>query len=147
MPWQFARAFHSEIELSSTWNHRATGELGPSTIVGSAAFNLFCIMAVCVTCLPAGETRKIADLGVFGVTAVCSVFAYIWLLVILVAATPDVVTITEGALTFGFFPLLVMAAYAADKGYFTARGQEVWWCREDVAHNRWISSLAQRMRT
>ena len=65
---------------------------------------------------------QIADLGVFGVTAVCSVFAYIWLLVILVAATPNVVTVTEGALTFGFFPVLVMAAYAVDKGYCKSLG-------------------------
>ena len=35
------------------------GELGPSTIVGSAAFNLFVISAVCVTALPLGETKKI----------------------------------------------------------------------------------------
>jgi hypothetical protein len=33
------------------------GELGPSTIVGSAAFNLFVISAVCVTALPDGEVK------------------------------------------------------------------------------------------
>ena len=31
------------------------GELGPSTVVGSAAFNLFVISAVCVYCIPDGE--------------------------------------------------------------------------------------------
>jgi len=35
------------------------GELGPSTIVGSAAFNLFMITAVCVSVLPEGEVRRI----------------------------------------------------------------------------------------
>ena len=45
-------------------NDFVSGDLGPSTIVGSAAFNLFVIIAVCVTALPAGETRVIADLGV-----------------------------------------------------------------------------------
>lgn len=41
-----------------------SGELGPSTIVGSAAFNLFVISAVCVISIPAGETRRIRDIKV-----------------------------------------------------------------------------------
>ena len=36
-----------------------SGELGPSTIVGSAAFNLLVIIGICVMAIPAGETRKI----------------------------------------------------------------------------------------
>ncbi|VCX39383.1 unnamed protein product, partial [Gulo gulo] len=35
------------------------GDLGPSTIVGSAAFNMFIIIALCVYVVPDGETRKI----------------------------------------------------------------------------------------
>merc|ERR1719203_2004330 len=57
--------------------------LGPSTIVGSAAFNLLVIMAVCIVAIPEGEIRKIKDMPVYVMTAVWSVFAYIWLLVIL----------------------------------------------------------------
>ena len=38
-------------------------ELGPSTIVGSAAFNLFVIIAVCVVAIPADQERKIAESG------------------------------------------------------------------------------------
>ena len=60
------------------------GELGPSTIVGSAAFNLMVITAVCVVALPPGETRSIKYLNVFLITAFFSVVAYIWLLVIVV---------------------------------------------------------------
>ena len=37
---------------------------GPGTIVGSAAFNLFVIVAVCVVA-PGVETRQIADMPVF----------------------------------------------------------------------------------
>ena len=48
------------------------GELGASTIVGSAAFNLFVISAVCVTALPVGETKKIEQTGVFAITAFAS---------------------------------------------------------------------------
>lgn len=71
------------------------GALGPSTIVGSAAFNLLVIIAVCMLSLPAKETRRITAFGVFLVTAVFSIFAYVWLLIILVASSPDVIEIWE----------------------------------------------------
>lgn len=93
-----------------------SGELGPSTIVGSAAYNLLVIIAVSVYAIPGGEIRKIKDLGVYTVTASCSVFAYIWLLIILMVTSPDVVEVWEGVLTFVFFPILVVVAYAADRG-------------------------------
>ena len=92
------------------------GSLGPSTIVGSAAFNLLVIMAVCVTALPGNETRKIDDLVVFGMTACSSIFAYVWLLIILQMWTPNVVTLTEACMTFGYFPVLVVGAWLADTG-------------------------------
>ena len=38
------------------------GELGPGAIVGSAAFNLLSISAVCVASIPLGETRNIKGL-------------------------------------------------------------------------------------
>jgi len=95
-----------------------SGSLGPSTIVGSAAFNMLVILAVCCSCMPAGETRLIADLVVYGITAVSSLFAYIWLLIILQIITPNKVDVWEGVLTFLFFPVLVIMAYGADKGWF-----------------------------
>lgn len=91
------------------------GELGPGTIVGSAAYNLFVIIAVCVLVIPNGEVRKIKHLRVFFVTALWSVFAYIWLYLILAYFSPGVVQIWEGLLTFLFFPLTVLTAYIADK--------------------------------
>ena len=45
------------------------GELGPSTIVGSAAFNLLVISAICIASIPTGEIRRIANVKVFAVTA------------------------------------------------------------------------------
>jgi len=105
----------SVIELMG--NSFFAGELGPSTIVGSAAFNLLVITAVCVSAIPAPEVRKIDGLSVFGVTASLSVFAYLWLIVILQMMTPDVVTTTEALLTFSFFPILVILAFLADRGY------------------------------
>ncbi|RWS25854.1 sodium/calcium exchanger 1-like protein [Leptotrombidium deliense] len=91
------------------------GELGPGTIVGSAAFNMFVIIAICVWCVPSTETKKIKHLRVFFVTMVWSVFAYVWLLAILSWFSEGVVEIWEGLLTFAFFPLTVITAYIADR--------------------------------
>jgi len=79
------------IETSSNLGG-CPGELGASTIVGSASFNLLvisgcCIWAVCPEAdtgderdeeVPAG-IKRVYDLGVFGVTATFSVFAYVWI--------------------------------------------------------------------
>ncbi|KAM9362921.1 sodium/calcium exchanger 1a isoform 3-T3 [Symphorus nematophorus] len=91
------------------------GELGPNTIVGSAAFNMFVIIGLCVSVIPEGETRKVKHLRVFFVTATWSVFAYTWLYLILSVISPGVVDIWEGLLTLFFFPLCVGFAYVADR--------------------------------
>ncbi|KAJ8924342.1 hypothetical protein NQ315_007138 [Exocentrus adspersus] len=91
------------------------GDLGPGTIVGSAAYNLLVIIALCVSVIPNGEVRKIKHLVVFFVTATWSVFAYVWLYLILCVISPNVVDIWEALLTFFFFPLTVLTAYAADR--------------------------------
>ncbi|XP_015828309.3 sodium/calcium exchanger 1 isoform X3 [Nothobranchius furzeri] len=91
------------------------GELGPNTIVGSAAFNMFVIIGLCVSVIPEGETRKVKHLRVFFVTAAWSVFAYTWLYLILAVFSPGVVEIWEGLLTLFFFPICVGFAYVADR--------------------------------
>lgn len=91
------------------------GELGPGTIVGSAAYNLFVIIALCVSVIPNGQVRKIKHLRVFFVTATWSVFAYVWLYLILSVFSPGVVEVWEGLVTFSFFPATVLTAYAADR--------------------------------
>ncbi|XP_031806259.1 sodium/calcium exchanger 1 isoform X5 [Sarcophilus harrisii] len=91
------------------------GDLGPSTIVGSAAFNMFIIIALCVYVVPDGETRKIKHLRVFFVTAAWSIFAYTWLYMILSVISPGVVEVWEGLLTFFFFPICVVFAWIADR--------------------------------
>jgi solute carrier family 8 (sodium/calcium exchanger) len=117
----------SVIELLG--NEFYAGALGPSTIVGSAAFNLFCISAVCVSAITDG-VRIIKDTSVFAITAAFSVFAYVWLVVILMLITPNMVDIWEGLLTFLYFPILVILAYMADIGYFSGK------TREDVVTSR-----------
>ncbi|KAM9857477.1 sodium/calcium exchanger 1-like isoform 4-T4 [Aulostomus maculatus] len=91
------------------------GELGPNTIVGSAAFNMFVIIGLCVYVIPDGDTRKVKHLRVFFVTATWSVFAYTWLYLILAVFSPGIVEIWEGLLTLFFFPICVGFAYVADR--------------------------------
>ncbi|XP_073689882.1 sodium/calcium exchanger 3 isoform X10 [Garra rufa] len=91
------------------------GELGPSTIVGSAAFNMFVIIGLCVSVIPEGEVRKVKHLRVFFVTAAWSMFAYIWLYMILAVFSPNVVQVWEGLLTLAFFPICVVLAWVADR--------------------------------
>ncbi|XP_055496795.1 sodium/calcium exchanger 3 isoform X2 [Leucoraja erinacea] len=91
------------------------GVLGPSTIVGSAAFNMFVIIAICVYSIPDGESRKIKHLRVFFVTAAWSIFAYIWLYMILAVFSPGIVQVWEGLITLAFFPICVLLAWIADR--------------------------------
>lgn len=91
------------------------GDLGPGTIVGSAAFNLFVIIGLCVYVIPDGEVRYIKHLRVFFVTAFFSIFAYIWLYFILAEISYGIVEFWEAFLTFIFFPITVVLAYIADR--------------------------------
>ena len=63
---------------------------------------------------------RIKNFLVFCITAAFSIFAYIWLIIVLVWASPGKVEIWEAVLTFLFFPILVCVAYAGDKGYLDA---------------------------
>lgn len=61
------------------------------------------------------RTKKINDLGVFAVTSVFSLWAYIWLLLVLQVISEGYVTIVEAYVTLVFFVLLIVIAFAADK--------------------------------
>lgn len=108
--------------------------MGASTIVGSAAFNLLVISAVSVvavnnsnaqniiesTGLPDPEmppvgVKKINDMGVFTITAIASVFAYVWLYIVLAVSSPGVVKLWEAIVTLLFFFVLIILAFIADK--------------------------------
>ncbi|WCJ22223.1 magnesium/proton exchanger [Euphorbia peplus] len=91
------------------------GGLGPGTLVGSAAFDLFPIHAVCVVVPKAGELKKISDIGVWLVELFWSFWAYIWLYIILEVWTPNVITLWEASLTVLQYGLLLGHAYAQDK--------------------------------
>jgi solute carrier family 8 (sodium/calcium exchanger) len=99
----------SVIETLKTLGEPA-GELGPFSIVGSAAFNLMVISGVSI--LAVEEPKKINDLGVFATTALFSIFAYVWMYICL---GDGIVDTTEAYFTLGFFFVLLIIAYIADK--------------------------------
>ncbi|XP_076027460.1 sodium/calcium exchanger 2-like isoform X3 [Genypterus blacodes] len=103
----------SVIEVCGHGFH--AGELGPGTIVGSAAFNMFVIIAICVWAIPNGEARKIKHLRVFFITAFWSIFAYIWLYLILSVMSPGIVEVWEALVTLLYFPVCVLLAWIADR--------------------------------
>lgn len=100
-----------------------SGEIGPSTIVGSAAFNLFLIIGVCVSSIPSTEVRRIKELGVFWITAVSSLLAYIWLVFIVQVSSPDRIEPWEALVTLAMFPALVVVCYLSDIGYWLSLKQ------------------------
>lgn len=108
----------STIETLALTNAEAVpGGLGPGTIVGSAAFNLLVIIAICVMAIPKPEGeetgfRKIKAMKVFTCTAFFSVFAYIWLFIVVMDNNVD---LWEAIVTFMFFPVLVVLAFMLDK--------------------------------
>lgn len=65
--------------------------------------------------IPKGEVRRIKHLRVFFVTATWSIFAYIWLYLILAVFSPGVVAVWESLITFLCFPVVVWMAFVADR--------------------------------
>eukprot|EP00929_Paragymnodinium_shiwhaense_P076907 TRINITY_DN39591_c0_g1_i1.p1 TRINITY_DN39591_c0_g1~~TRINITY_DN39591_c0_g1_i1.p1 ORF type:complete len:1030 (-),score=160.78 TRINITY_DN39591_c0_g1_i1:249-3338(-) len=102
-------------------NNFHAGALGPGTMIGSAAFNLCCIVGVSCVSIPSPEIRKVNHQAVFMVTVAFALFAYCWLCFIVQINTPDVVTISEGVITIGFYPILLVLAYLAHIGYFSSK--------------------------
>lgn len=94
------------------------GELGPSTIVGSAAFNFLIIIAICFVSIPNGEYRRIRSFATFLVTGAMSLVAYGWMYVAISVSSPDVIEPWEAWVTLGCFPLLLFVGYHADIGTF-----------------------------
>lgn len=94
------------------------GELGPSTIVGSASFNLLMIVALCMVVIPNNEVRKVQEVPVFFITSVFMFVAYIWLVIMVAWITPGIIEIWEAAVTLALLPLLVLISYLADVGFF-----------------------------
>jgi solute carrier family 8 (sodium/calcium exchanger) len=99
------------------------GELGASTIVGSAAFNLLVISGVSIYAVNKDNDdstdkpeemkgiKKINNMYVFSITATFSIFAYVWLFICL---QDQFVSPGEAWITFAFMIILLLLAYGAD---------------------------------
>ena len=99
------------------------GELGASTIVGSAAFNLLVISGVSIYAVNKDNDtdsskkeeergiKKINNMYVFAITATFSIWAYVWLFICL---QDQFVSPTEAWVTFVFMFILLGLAYGAD---------------------------------
>jgi solute carrier family 8 (sodium/calcium exchanger) len=61
-----------------------------------------------------GKSKAILELPVFACTALASIWAYFWMLVVYRFWTPGEITVLEAWLTFLFFPMLVLVAYLLD---------------------------------
>jgi solute carrier family 8 (sodium/calcium exchanger) len=90
------------------------GELGPSTIVGSGAFNLLIITAVSIMAVDE-KMKWIDDVGVFMTTAFFSVFAYIWMWLCIEIISPGVIEMWEALVTLFCTGLLLASAYGMDR--------------------------------
>lgn len=90
------------------------GSLGPGTIVGSAAFNLLVIIGICTMAIPAQQRRKIDAMSSYVWTAFWAVAAYLWLVIILMGSTPNIVDFWEALLTLIYFPIMLLVAYKLD---------------------------------
>ena len=95
--------------------------LGTFTIIGSASFNLFVISSICVISVPSPDIKYIKEFGVFIVTTLWSIWAYVWMLLVVQYITPGVIDPWEAWVTLLFMPLFVLNAYAQDCG---------WWCKK-----------------
>ncbi|XP_033634771.1 sodium/calcium exchanger 3-like [Asterias rubens] len=102
-------------------NEVVEDSLGTFTIIGSAAFNLIIITAICIVCVPSPEVKTIKEFGVFMVTAFWSIFAYVWILFVVLWNSPAQVEIWEAWVTLLFCPLLVLTAYCQDNGWWIKR--------------------------
>jgi solute carrier family 8 (sodium/calcium exchanger) len=94
--------------------------LGPSTIVGSAAFNLLIISGVSIIAVGTKDDpaiKKVYDTGVFAITSIASLFAYIWMYLTLkeLGDIDETIEMWEAWLTLAFFFILIGMAFAADK--------------------------------
>jgi len=91
--------------------------------VGSAAFNLLVITSVCVVA-PSPETRTIEQTSVYACTAIFSVWAYVWLLLMIDFISPEIIELWEAVVTLLHFPVLVAIAYGFDRKWNFSSGEQ-----------------------
>lgn len=109
------------IETATRLGQISEDSLGTFTIIGSAAFNLLIITSICIVSVPTPDVKDIREFGVFILTAAWSLWAYVWMLLVVNYITPGVIQPWEAWVTLGYMPVFVIAAYCQDNG---------WWCKK-----------------
>jgi solute carrier family 8 (sodium/calcium exchanger) len=99
--------------------------LGTFTIIGSAAFNLLIITSICIVSVPTPEIKKISEFGVFLVTAAWSIWAYVWMLIVVNYSSPGVIEPWEAWVTLAYMPIFVIMSYLVDNGCKCCRKKKV----------------------
>lgn len=107
-------------ETAANFGAEPKDSLGVFTILGSASFNLLIITAICIVSVPTPDTKHIREFGVFMFTAVSSLWAYIWMLLVVQYISEGEITWWEAWLTLLHMPVFVFLAYCTDNG---------WWCK------------------
>ncbi|XP_062616648.1 sodium/calcium exchanger 2-like isoform X6 [Saccostrea cucullata] len=103
----------------------AEDSLGTFTIIGSAAFNLLIITSICIVSVPSPDSKRISEFGVFIVTAAWSIWAYIWMLIVVKYSSPGVIEPWEAWLTLAYMPIFVIMSYIVDNGCRCCRKKKV----------------------
>jgi solute carrier family 8 (sodium/calcium exchanger) len=106
------------LKLGST---DISDSLGTFTIIGSASFNLFVISSICVVSVSSPNVKYIKEFGVFIVTTIWSIWAYVWMLLVVQYISPGEIEPWEAWVTLLYMPTFVLMAYAQDCG---------WWCKK-----------------
>jgi len=101
------------VFTSSSGQTMVPSELGPSALIGSAAFNLLISSAVSMAAI--AKFRMITETNLFMMMATFSALAFLWLFIVLLVISPGVVSVTEAVVTFIFFPMLIMFSWLTDK--------------------------------
>jgi len=106
------------VNLTQVAQFQAEGNLGVFTIMGSASYNLLMISAICIVAPNLPETKKVSQFTVFLLTSGWSIWAYIWMLLVVKIISPGRVEIWEAFVTLAFFPLMAITAYCQDNHWW-----------------------------
>ena len=86
-------------------------ELGASLIVGSGAYHLFIITAICLVSSMDSAPKPIKNQKLFFTTSFFAIFAYLWVYLVLGEISPGVIELWEAVVTFLSFPVLIFSAW------------------------------------
>jgi solute carrier family 8 (sodium/calcium exchanger) len=112
-------------------NDFQAGFINPGTVLGSSAFNLLFISAICISLVPNFDSKRVRQVDVFGVAIFFSLWAFIWAILVVMVVSPDYVDLWEAILTLIMFPVFILIAFIVDKAYFKNKTAIEKWALRD----------------